>query len=347
MGPDIILDARIQTPLRDFTLDVALVARPGEVLALAGPSGAGKSSFLLAIAGLLTPDDGRIAVGGTTWFDPRARVNLAPERRSVGLVFQEYALFPHMSVQANVAFGGSGRAHEMIARMGIAHLARARPGDLSGGEPQRVALARALAREPVVVLLDEPFAALDPVTRTEVRGEVAAVLAGVGVPVVMVTHDLADAAALGARIAVLEQGRVLQEAGHADLMARPASASVARLVGANLLAGTARPGPSGLTEVVLDVGGVVLSGEPGSGRVGVVVDPWEVVVARSRPGGSGLNAIAGTVRSLAPVGNRMRVAVGPVTADITRLSAERLALREGDAVEVVFKALATRLVPLG
>lgn len=319
-----------------------------------GASGSGKSSVLACIAGLMRPSAGRIGVGAHVWFDASAGVDLPPERRSVGMVMQDYALFPHMSVAANVRYGGRGRAAEMMERTGIAHLADARPHEISGGERQRVALARALAREPGVLLLDEPLAALDAATRADVRAQLAAVVAGVEVPVVLVTHDMSDATALGARVAVLHQGRVVQEGAHAELLSRPAGPEVARLVGANLLAGTARPGPSGLTEVVLDTGGVVLSGEAREGRVGVAVDPWEVGIEVHAPNAaapagrpSALNRITGTVGSITPMGNRVRVQVGPVLADITSLSAERLALAEGMPAVAVFKALTTRLVPLG
>jgi molybdate transport system ATP-binding protein len=332
-------------PLRSFRLALELEAGR-ETVALVGPSGAGKSSVLRAIAGLLRPERGRVAAGGRTWLDTAARVDLPPERRSVGLVFQEYALFPHLDVRRNVAFGGAARAGELLERLRISHLARARPGDLSGGERQRVALARALARDPAVLLLDEPLSALDAHTRGVVRGELAELLAELRLPTLLVTHDFEDAAALADRIGVVVEGRVLQLAPAAELVAAPANAFVASFTGANLLHGTARPAADGLTEIVLDDGRSAFSADPGAGRVAVAVYPWEVAVARAEPSDSAVNHIRGEIRSLVGLGNRVRVRVGPLTAEITAASAERLGLREGETVVASFKATAARLVPL-
>ena len=163
------LQLDVAVPLRSFRLDVAL-AVGSETVALVGPSGAGKTTVLRAVAGLVRPEAGRIALGGETWFDARVGVHRQPEERSVGYVFQDYALFPHLSVEGNVRFGGKKRAGELLERLGLAHLAPARPGELSGGERQRVGLARALARDPKVLLLDEPLSALDVETRDRVRG---------------------------------------------------------------------------------------------------------------------------------------------------------------------------------
>ena len=278
------LDVRLDHPLRSFTLSVALELGR-ETLALVGPSGAGKSSVLRAIAGLLRPERGRVALGATTWFDSDGAVDLPPERRSVGLVFQEYALFPHLDVRRNVAFGGRERVDELLERFRISHLARARPGDLSGGERQRVALARALARDPAVLLLDEPLSALDAHTRGVVRGELAELLAELRLPTLIVTHDFEDAAALADRVGVIVEGRILQLGAAAELLATPADAFVASFTGANLLHGTARPGADGLTEVVLDTGGSAFSTDQAEGRVGLAVYPWEVSLARTEPGG--------------------------------------------------------------
>jgi molybdate transport system ATP-binding protein len=339
------LDLALDHPLRSYRLSLdASLGR--ETLALVGPSGAGKSSVLRAIAGLLRPERGRVALGEAVWLDTEAGVDLPPERRSVGLVFQEYALFPHLDVRRNVGFGGRERVDELLERFRISHLAGARPGDLSGGERQRVALARALARDPAVLLLDEPLSALDAHTRAIVRGELAELLDDLGLPTLLVTHDFEDAAALADRVGVIVDGQVLQLGAAAELLAAPADAFVASFTGANLLHGNARPGLDGLTEVVLDDATVAYSTDEGGGRVGLAVYPWEIALARTQPADSAVNHIHGEVRSLVALGNRVRVRVGPLTAEVTAASAERLGLREGEAVVASFKATAARLVPL-
>ena len=186
--------------------------------------------MLRAVAGLVRPARGRIALGQQAWFDAAAGRNRPPEERRVGLVFQHYALFPHLSVRANVAYAGAERADELLERFGIARLARARPRELSGGERQRVALARALARDPQVLLLDEPLSALDPHTRAAVRGELADLLERLQLPTLVVTHDFHDARALAGRVAVMRAGHVVQLATPDDLVAAPADAFVASLV---------------------------------------------------------------------------------------------------------------------
>ena len=312
-----------------------------------GPSGAGKSTLLRAIAGLVRPASGDVTFGDEVWFSGSAGIDRPPDRRFVGLVFQDYALFPHMTVEANVAFGGRQRAREMMGRMRISHLARSRPGELSGGERQRVALARALARGPRLLLLDEPMAALDPHTRDHVRGELRDLLRELDLPTVVVTHDVEDAFALAGRVAVLEQGRVVQEGSPADLVARPDNAFVASLIGANLLVGHARRVADDLTLVALDSGAEIVSTDLLVGPVGVVIHPAEVTVARRAPDDSALNRIDGTVASVVSLGARSRVRVGPLTAEITSRSVERLGLKEGVPAVAVFKATGTRLVRLG
>jgi molybdate transport system ATP-binding protein len=331
-------------PLRDFELTLALdVAR---TVALVGPSGAGKTSVLRAIAGLAHPSAGRIELDDETWLDVERRIDLRPEERRVGLVFQEYALFPHMTVRANVSYGGRERVDELLERFHIGHLADVRPATLSGGERQRVALARALAREPDVLLLDEPLSALDTHTKSQVRGELSELLHGLDLPTVLVTHDYEDAAALADEVGVIVDGKLRQLAAPAELVARPKDAFVASFTGANLLHGTARRAGDDLTEVRLAGGEQLFSSDPGDGEVGVVVYPWEISVARSHTVDSALNVVRGEVGSIVEVGNRVRVRIGPVTAEITASSSDRLELARGGVAYATFKATGTRLVAL-
>jgi molybdate transport system ATP-binding protein len=339
-----------------LTLDIALVLRTlrvdlalevsRETVALVGPSGAGKTTVLRSIAGLIRPDQGRIALGDSVWLDTERRIDRPPELRSVGYVFQDYALFPHLSVRRNVAFGGVERVDELLERFGIEQLANARPADISGGERQRVALARALARDPAVLLLDEPLSALDAHTRNAVRAELAELLREVQLPTLLVTHDFEDAAALADRIGVVLDGKLLQSGSAAELVLEPADPFVASLTGSVLLPGRAQPGPYGLTEVELDDGTVVYSAERGAGRVGVVVHPWEITLARSVPSDSARNHLRAPIAALVPHGDRVRVRVGLLTAEITAAAAKELELAPGVSVVASFKATGARLVPL-
>lgn len=331
--------------LRAFRLELELEIA-GETVALVGPSGAGKSTVLRAVAGLIRPEVGTISLNGDLWFDADRRVNRAPEDRSVGFVFQDYALFPHLTVERNVAFGGKRGVRELLKRFRIEHLAGARPGQLSGGERQRVSLARALARDPAVLLLDEPLSALDAQTRETVRIELQELLHDLELPTLLVTHDFEDAVALADRVGVLLEGQLLQSGTPAELVAAPADPFVASLTGGNLLAGRARGQANGLTEVILEEGSTVYSTQAASGRVGVIVQPWDVSIAREQPADSALNHIRAPISSLIPLGNRVRVRVGLLTAELTTASVERLGLAIGDNVVASFKATGTRLVPL-
>jgi ABC-type sulfate/molybdate transport systems ATPase subunit len=336
------LSASLALPLRSFDLDLSLDVE--RTVALVGPSGAGKTSVLRCVAGLVRPRGGRIALGGETWFDAERGIFRRPDERSVGLVFQEYALFPHMSVRANVAYGGAARADEYLERFGIAHLASVRPTELSGGERQRVALARALARGPGVLLLDEPLSALDAHTRVSVRMELRTLLREFALPTILVTHDFDDATALADEVGVIVDGKLRQIATPQELVARPVDPFVASFTGANVLSGIARRHTDGLTAVRLDSGHEIFSADPGEGPVGVAVYPWEVTVGRERHPDSALNQIAGDVRSVVHVGTRVRVQVGPVIAEVTAASAERLALEDGGRAFASFKATGTRLL---
>ena len=337
------LELDIGLPLRSFRLELTL-ALGRETFALVGPSGAGKTTVLRAVAGLVRPERGRVVLDGEVLFDSSSGVALPPEERRVGFVFQDYALFPHMSVEQNVAYGSRNGTGELLERFGIAHLARARPGELSGGERQRVGLARALARDPGVLLLDEPLSALDPHTRAALRLELKELLDELDLPVLLVTHDFHDAAVLADRVAAVTDGRVRQIGTPSELVAAPADAFVASFTGANVLAGAARPGADGLTEVALADGGVVYSVDDALGDVEVAVYPWDVSISREQPRDSALNHVHGAITSLVVVGNRARVQVRGLVAEVTAASVERLGLEEGDVVMASFKAAATRLV---
>jgi molybdate transport system ATP-binding protein len=333
----------LSLPLRAFDLELALEAGP-ETVALVGPSGAGKTSVLRAIAGLARPARGTVACSGDVWFDSDSAIDRRPEERSVGFVFQEYALFPHLSVEQNVAFGGGG-PDGLLRRLRIEHLARAKPAELSGGERQRVALARALARQPQVLLLDEPMAALDPHTRGKVRAELHDLLRELALPTILVTHDFEDAAALADRVGVLVAGRLRQLGAPAELLGSPADPFVAEFAGANVLEGIAESGPDGLTRFHLDGERLVYSTDAARGRAALVVYPWDVSLARLAPDDSALNHLEGEIVSLVRVGNRVRVRLPFLTAEITAASAERLGLRPGELVVASFKATQARLLP--
>jgi len=330
----------LAVPTRSFDVELALEVG-AETVALVGPSGAGKTTVLRALAGLARPARGRIACDEKVWFD--GDVNLRPEQRSIGFVFQDYALFPHLTVERNVTFGGRA-ADGLLERLRIAHLAQAKPGDLSGGERQRVALARALARRPSVLLLDEPMGALDPHTRASVRGELHDFLRELRLPTLLVTHDFEDAAALADRIGVLSNGRLRQLGTAAELLGAPADEVVASFAGANVLRGTAAVAPSALTVVRLDGGATIYAADEAVGEVDVVLYPWDVSLGLTAPDDSALNHLADEIVSVARLGNRVRVRLRALTAEITVASADRLALEPGQRVVASFKATAIRLL---
>ncbi|MDO9356324.1 MAG: ATP-binding cassette domain-containing protein [Solirubrobacteraceae bacterium] len=347
-----------RTALDGFTLDVDFEVQRGSCLALAGPSGAGKSTILRVIAGIARPDHGRVLLDDRTWLDTTARIDLPPEARRVGYVFQHYALFDHLSAWQNVAYPLRGmgaaerrsRAIALLDRFGIAALADARPERLSGGERQRVAVARALAREPDALLLDEPLSALDARTRSGAARELLHTLAEADVPSILVTHDFTEAALLGDSVAIIDAGRVIQRGAPEQLAAAPASAFVADFAGAVVLTGTAAPGEAGLTVVDLDGGGRLTSVDGAAGPVAVAVFPWEItlVVGPPRASGSAQNGITARITSLTAIGNRVRVGLEagqPFVAEITSASVEGLGLVVGGEVTAAFKATATRLVP--
>ncbi|HEY1276487.1 MAG TPA: TOBE-like domain-containing protein [Thermoleophilaceae bacterium] len=331
--------------------------RPGECLALSGPSGAGKSSVLRIVAGLLRPRRGVVSCAAETWLDTETGVNVAPEGRRCGYVFQDYAIFEHLTAWQNVAFGMRGtprrarrrRAEALLDRFGLLARADARPVTMSGGERQRVAVARALAREPAALLLDEPLSALDARTRASAGRELAGVLRDTRAPTILVTHDFAEAAVLGDRVAVVDEGRVVQVGTAAELAAAPASAFVADFTGAVVLTGVARGRDEGVTIVDLDGGGQVVSTDVAEGPVAASVYPWEIVIepAEAAATGSARNRLAAEVVSITPVGGRVRLglaATQPLAAEISEAAVHEMDLRPGARVTATWKATATRLV---
>ena len=237
--------------------------------------------MLRTVAGLERPSAGRIAFGDEVWLDAARGIHLSPERRRVGYLPQDYGLFPHLTVAGNVRFAGRRERPDLLERLKIAHLAAAHPAQLSGGERQRVALARALAREPRVLLLDEPFGALDSITRQQVRNELADVLAGLRLPTLLVTHAFDDATVLADRIGVLDKGRLVQLTTATELLHDPADSMVAALTGANVLDGIATPSGPG-SHVRLGGGGELKSSTRAEGRVRVAVHPWALEITDPR-----------------------------------------------------------------
>lgn len=341
-----ILALDIAVPLRHFALAVTLEVGEGETVALVGPSGAGKTTVLRAIAGAVRPRSGRIVLGERALFDAARRIDLPPEARGVGYVFQEYALFPHMTVRQNVAFAGRARTDELLERFGIAHLADARPSGLSGGERQRVGLARAIASDPGVLLFDEPLSALDAHTRARVRAELFDLLRELRLPALLVTHDFEDAAALAGRVGVIVEGRIRQMGTPSELLTEPSDAFVASFVGSNLMPGVARGTGNGLAEVVLEQGAVIRAVAGPEGAVGAIVHPWDVAIDRAPAPDGSLNRILAPIASVAPAGNRLRVRIGPLVAEVPADAAGGLDLTTGRVASATFAPAATRLVPL-
>jgi molybdate transport system ATP-binding protein len=347
------LRADIRVRLGAFELRADVDGAAGETIAILGPNGAGKTTLLRALAGLVPLTGGRVVLGSAVLEDAATDVHVPPERRPIGVVFQDYLLFPHLSALENVAFGprckgaaaadARARAHEWLARMRLAEREAARPAELSGGQAQRVALARALAVTPELLLLDEPLAALDVGTRAEIRRDLHAVLGSFGGVCVLVTHDPLDALTLGGRLVVLEHGRIVQSGTGLDITARPRSRWVADLVGVNLLAGDADDG-----RVRLEGGGTLDAPDADGGPVFVVVHPRAVVLHRERPEGTARNVWPARVDFLDVGGTRVRVRVAgtpSVVAEVTPAAVAELALGPGVAVWVAVKATEIAVYP--
>ena len=331
-----------------FTLRAEVTSAPGEVLAVLGPNGSGKSTLLAAIAGLTPLAGGRISLGGVTLDDAETGMFVEAAHRPVGFVFQDYRLFPHLSVLDNVAFSprarGLGRAParaiaaDWLARLGLADLAHRRPADLSGGQAQRVALGRALAGDPALLLLDEPLSALDARTRLDVQTELKRHLAEFSGPCLLVTHDPLEALVLADRLLVLEHGLVVQEGTPSEVARRPATDYVARLVGLNLYAGTADG-----SHVALEGGGAfVVPDHHERGEVLVALRPSSVVVSAQQPDHTSVrNTWPATIAGLTLLTDRVRLdLVGEPSAlvDVTPAAVADLGLDAGQRVWLSAKA---------
>jgi molybdate transport system ATP-binding protein len=322
------------------------------MVALLGPNGAGKTTLLRALAGLLPMSEGLVTLDGQVLEDTSRRLRVPPEVRPVGVVFQDYLLFPHLSVVENVAFGlrsrGTSRrearaaARGWLERLGLEPFAEARPRALSGGQAQRVALARALATRPRLLLLDEPLSALDASARVQVRRDLHQHLSSFAGVRILITHDPLEALALADRLIVLEAGRVVQAGTAAEVTERPRSRYVADLVGVNLLRGRARG-----DRIELSTGGSLTVPDAGEGEVFAVIHPRTVSLWRTRPEGTPRNVWRGRSAGLDLHGDRVRVRVEgqpTVIAEVTPAVTD-LGLAEGSEVWVSVKATEVLVYP--
>ncbi len=347
------LDARIGVELGGFRLGIDLAVAAGQVVALLGPNGAGKTTALRALAGLRPLSAGHIRLEGQTLDDPGARLFVPPEKRAVGVVFQDYLLFPHLSALDNVAFGprrhGSTKtqaralASAWLGRMGLADLADRKPRHLSGGQAQRVALARALAVNPALLLLDEPLAALDARTRVDTRAELHQHLHGHPGATLIVTHDPLDAMMLADHLVVIEDGTIVQQGDAASITAQPRTDYIARLVGLNLYQGTATG-----TSVTLPGGFHLTTTQPLGGQVFVAFSPSAVSLYQQKPDGSPRNTWQATITGIHRHGDNLRIQLGgPIVtaADVTPAAAAHLHLNPGQHIWAAVKATETRAYP--
>jgi molybdate transport system ATP-binding protein len=327
---------------------------PGPVVGLLGPNGAGKTTLLRILAGLLRPDEGRVELDGRVLDDTSTGEHVPAEDRPVGVVFQTYVLFPHLSVLENVAFGlrsrgvpkgeARSRAAEWLDRVGLAGFQADKPKQLSGGQAQRVALARAMATEPRLLLLDEPLAALDASSRLETRRELRRQLDGYDGVRLLVTHDPMEAFALAERLVVLERGRISQTGTPKEISEQPRSRYVADLVGVNLYRGRANG-----EEVLIGASGRLVAPDAGRGEVFAVVHPHAVSLWRQPPAGSPRNTWLGTVEALDLQGERVRVRIGgplPIVAEVTPAAVGALGLADGGPIWASVKATEIIVYPV-
>jgi len=349
----LVVDAEVRRG--SFTLAVSLTAAPGRVLGLLGPNGAGKSTLLGAVAGLTPISAGQIVLAGQVMDDADTGTFVEPAQRPVGFVFQNYRLFPYLTVAENVAFSprarGQGRraaraaASHWLGRLGLADLAGRKPDQLSGGQAQRVALARALAGQPELLLLDEPLSALDAGTRLDVQAELKRHLADFAGPCLLVTHDPLEALVLADQLIVLEGGRIVREGTPAQIARQPATDYVAKLVGLNLYAGRA----DGSHVKLADGGDFIVADHGQRGDVLVAVRPSAVVVSTERPEhGSARNTWPARISGLTLLADRVRLDLeGQPSAlvDVTPAAVAELSLQPGGRVWLSTKATDLEVYP--
>lgn len=329
-----------------FTLEIELAIPSGHTVALLGPNGAGKSTAVAAIAGLLPVDAGYVRLDDRVLDDPGAEQFVPAEQRRIGVVFQDYVLFPHLSVLDNIAFGlrsrglsraaAGGAATEWADRLGLAGLHGRKPADLSGGQAQRVALARALATQPDLLLLDEPLAALDVTTRAQLRRELVDHLSSFAGPRLVITHDPTEAFLLADEIHVIEAGVITQVGSPDDIRLRPRTRYIADLAGSNLLSGEAAHGTVTVDSHVLNV-----ADTQAAGAVLATIHPRAISIHRSRPEGSPRNAWQTTIVRIEHYGDRVRLQTTqplPLTVEVTPAAVADLALQVGRPVWVSVKA---------
>jgi len=336
-------------------------ARGHAVTVLFGPSGCGKTTVLRCLAGLETPEEGTIQFGAETWFDAGRRIRLTPQQRGIGFVFQDYALFPHLTVTGNVGHGLAKlpaserrrRVSDLLERFDLSAEAEKRPRQLSGGQQQRVALARALACRPKLLLLDEPLSALDAALREQLRGELRRLLAACDVPVMLVTHDREEALVLGDELVVMSGGAVHQTGPVLDVFNRPADAEVARIVRVeNLQLGRVVSTSEGLATLEVGTARLVAVASGNCPRdVWVSIRGEEVVLQRDGGATSSVrNALSARVVAVHPGSPLARVELDagfPLFAFVTRPACEELDLRPGTGVSVLIKAPSVHLIPRG
>lgn len=365
MADEITLDIEMSYPSgQSIQAGLSLPLAPG-ITILFGPSGAGKTTILRCLAGLERPRRGLIRFGKEIWFDSQSGVFLPPPRRRIGYVFQDDALFPHLTVRGNIAYGlarmpaqqRETRITEMLRLLGLEHLADRHPKTLSGGQRRRVAIARALAPEPRLLLLDEPLSALDAPARSDIQAEIRRLVTTRGIPAIMVTHDRAEAMAMGDWMAVVIEGRVRQFGTVEEVFARPANLEVAFIVGVDtVVPGRILRRDEGMAEVEV-AAGCLLALDPGgtATEVFVSIRGEDVVLAKNAagpdPGLEGLSArnrLRGRVTALTPEGPVYRVVVNcgfPLAALVTRQTVQALKLSMGDEVVAAVKAPSVHLFP--